>query len=530
MSVWFTLFKKEFQEQKWKLLSLTSIVLAILIAGMIESRGQDLAGVIAVLFSYLFIAPLYIGMGVCAGEHADRSISFVRALPVPLWKVAVSRITVGFIVITIPLIACWLFNIAGFAILSRIGFDNASLLSSLGFSYQGIPPFLLMSCVGLASVGWCLNLYAWVIVVALNQRSELRAGLLGLATIVLLLLLGLPLSSDLERANPELGLLRGLVIASGPVPWMYWFQILRLSFFNYVIAGCLVQFSVVGGLLYYSIRNYGLRSTIDVDRLPQWNISFPAESERLGPPFGSAWKALFWMQVRHSMPVVIAGLTLLLVMVGIERRATPTNVVLTNLGPFVGSVLAIIIGTGSFVPELEPQLYTFWRSRPISPKHWFRLKYLAGAAIVICCFDIPLTVASNWLNPRESTLVSGVFPVLLHLLIFSMSVLAACAVRHPVYSPILAVCGCLAILFGPDSFEIITSIPVSDNVSFFALWRSYAVSGTTWGEVFIWHFNSVPFPNYWSILLLSSSLILLIICAVTCAASWFIRKDVSLAP
>ncbi len=42
-----------------------------------------------------------------------------------------------------------------------------------------------------------------------------------------------------------------------------------------------------------------------------------------------------------------------------------------------------------FTAELEPRLVAFWRSRPIDPVAWFRIKFVTGALITLIFIDLP---------------------------------------------------------------------------------------------------------------------------------------------
>ncbi len=205
MNIWKTLIWKEFHEQKWKLLSLIGIVLAIFVAGLIDSKGKDLVGVVAVIYSYVLLAPLYLGMGVSSGEQSNKSISFVRALPFPSWKIGLVRLLVGWIVMAIPLLVSMATLISAEEILSKFGLLSPYSLRELfvGRDYSAI---LSLTLVHLLGLGVCTNLYAWVLALTVNQKSELRAGLIGLVLIVLLIFIGMllgdpPLAPTQMNAN-----------------------------------------------------------------------------------------------------------------------------------------------------------------------------------------------------------------------------------------------------------------------------------------------------------------------------------------
>ena len=95
MKIWRNLFWKEWHEQKWKLLALTTIALSICVAMLFQDLGNVAFSLCFTHMAYALLAPILMGMGVCAGEHATGVIHFVRAQPVPMRRVASVRWIAG---------------------------------------------------------------------------------------------------------------------------------------------------------------------------------------------------------------------------------------------------------------------------------------------------------------------------------------------------------------------------------------------------------------------------------------------------
>jgi hypothetical protein len=117
----------------------------------------------------------------------------------------------------------------------------------------------------------------------------------------------------------------------------------------------------------------------------------------------------------------------------------------------VGSVWAIVVAAPLFSAELEPKLVAFWRSRPIDPSDWFRIKYLTGALTLLIFIDLPAVLLGQPLDASkaESTIAYVACVPALHLAVYSLAVLCACLVRHTIYAGILAMGATLFIILMP---------------------------------------------------------------------------------
>jgi hypothetical protein len=196
------------------------------------------------------------------------------------------------------------------------------------------------------------------------------------------------------------------------------------------------QFAGACGLLGIAARRYGV---LERPRRTNWL--------RLS----SAHHALWWMQWQQAWPLGLAGLGTVLGFAVVGLAVTPSGPVhddvlmfrrllfLSSIG--IGAVWAIVVAAPMFSAELEPRLLAFWRSRPIDPGAWFRIKYLTGALTLLLLIDLP----AAWLGqaPEASTVESVVAYLAcvpaLHLAAYSLTVLIACLVRHTIYAGILSI-------------------------------------------------------------------------------------------
>lgn len=522
MNLIFTLFWKEFHEHKWKVLSLCAIMISLLLAGTIGYEDDLGIGLIPMLYGYLLIAPTYVAMGVSASEQSNRSIDFIRGLPIATWKAGMVRILTGWVVMLFPLLSSLLLCLLWVSVAPPKELPSTSLGFPWGWSWS--TSILVMAGTGVA---WCTVLYAWIVAATVNQKTELRAGLIGLVVTVLLIWIGVV---NIATANTSdiyrMPMFQQCIISFTPVIW-----ILVLNSFAQMLAFTwlfTMQFCWVVALLSFAISRYG-RGSLWNKFLPRREPEGTLPANRiLQPPIQSPRAALFWMQYRQTIPIAMAGIALVVLMstMGVMPRDRLES--FAALTPFIGCVLALIIGTGSFVHELEPQLYTFWRSRPISPKQWFWLKFFAGAVVILGCYDLPLFALNRLVQiprispigslgePIFSTIVADLFfPILLHMFVYSVAVLAACSVRHPVYAPIFAVCALLAVITGPEVINSIQQHPLVGSISFFKLWRD---AGRDYNFLQAAATSAVAFALYGLPTIFAAIF-----------AGWLIRRDISVS-
>lgn len=505
MNIWRTLFWKECHEQKWKLLSLMTIVLSVLVAAVAQPHHE--VGLLLLAYCYVFFVPLFIAMGVSSAERSTGSISFVNALPIPRWKAGFARILTGWLVLIIPILAasaiCLL--IVSWIPISLQGFK------SLRNSILEVDARLVFTMA--------TSFYAWILAITTNQRTELRTGILGLLTIVLLFFFGVTAFGQLNDIQSNAVQISSsftwFMLAVGPMMWVGLLQPDGWEFPDDMLTFVLVtQILTILFLVTWSVLNYGRRSLFEIFsfRTQQQHII----GDRLMPPMKSPVRALLWMQLRESVPLAVSGVAIVVMLVYIEGGSLKF-VSFRIFGNFVGGVLALTIGIGAFVHPLQPDIHTFWRSRPISPRQWFWMKASAGALVIVCCFNLPLfalqqsctvpSYSSAALWGYSQFLVDAAFAILLNLFIYSVAVLASCGIRHPVYSVILGIAGIMLVMLPPQT---IANFP--ESISFAAQWD--LATRTTIGS------------NSWSFLLLGALMMAPLIAGSMFLAAWLVRRDV----
>ena len=517
MKIWRNLFWKEWHEQKWKLLALTAIALSLCVALLFQDLGNVAFSLISTTYAYAVLAPILMGMGVCSGEHASGVIQFVRAQPISIRRMATVRWIAGACVLLIPLLCvtaiCWIVmcfedQVGAQSVRTDAAF---TLIPGWGETFT----LFFLTVAGMAA---CLNLYSWIVAVAVNQRTEFRAGLIGLLVTVLMFFVGIGGMSAWENHRPNISV---FCLMSSPMVSLGIVDFIRHSLPWLAVLAVIWQMLLTIGLMQVMVFRYGREERWLSGDFFKRTKSSATEAYQLGKPQPSQWRALLWLQMRQSMPVCMVGLCLV-----------PTIVLMTggyaadsfdSMYPTIGCVLALLIGVGSFVTELQPGLHAFWRSRPISPTSWFWFKFIGGAIALIGLFDVPCMLLTwSGIVRTSSPGFAAAFPMLLHILFYSVAVFMACSVRHSSYSTVLAV-GALMLILVPE----LADFRVPRSLAFFTMWND-ATSAC--------RISHVPdYPILWktiygSALYLPPAFMLIgaIVIPITVATAYLVKRDISI--
>ncbi len=453
-NIWLTLVWKEWHEHKWRLLSLTAIVLCVFLAGAFDEWETVASAVSITAVGYALLVPCFLGMVVCSHEHSQGTIAFVAAQPVPMWKVATVRLFAGIALLLCPLLVVGLCGQLIHGLVPQIG--------STGFftTDGGLPS--LWQGVGFGGL-MGLNLYAWIVAVVVNQRTELRAGLIGLVVTAILVTLGMWGLSTWDNLPPGTSLVGLIAVMSGPLCGVAWADMVHQSRGALIWPSAIWQGLVIVVLSGLMVARYGQSEPL-MKRLSTWRTSRASLGELPRSPFASPARALLWMQWRQSVPVCLAGtvlMGLIVVTTSSYNRGFDPGLLAGLLMFSVVLAASLMLGTVAFVNDLEPKLYTFWRSRPISSSGWFWLRYVAGLFAIGVFFVLPILAVAAVTTDAQATGFLLLLP-LLSLVVYSLGAFCACTVRHPVYSVILAACAALLVLSVPPMFDTLRAISIGD--------------------------------------------------------------------
>src|SRR3954447_19719248 len=160
---------KEFQEQKWACLAVTAVALAIPLTYVFRDVSLALGGVQMDLAMYPIAAGLFFGTRAAAGERTNRSASFVAALPVSHRLLGMMRLSGAIIASMAPL-----FVLLAFACFLNPRTDEIVRITWIQlFAVFGMSALATMLCLAIAAAAGS------------GQASEIRAGLVGFAAILL---------------------------------------------------------------------------------------------------------------------------------------------------------------------------------------------------------------------------------------------------------------------------------------------------------------------------------------------------------
>jgi hypothetical protein len=429
---------KEWLGLRWKLAALTAILVGTILCLLMVDPSLIPASHVSLFVVFGAIAPIFLAMHAAAEDNSAGTLEFVRGLPVPLFQLGLIRILATLAVLLVPLL------LASFTVwilkTTSAWMPSDSRFAALAAGPGDVPDLLVVTG---AAVAVSASLYLWTTTLAMDQPNELRAGLIGVATAI-----GWGVWTMFTVAQWD----------NGPWNWTWLYGITALGPFASLvmfdpglslegrIAMGIGQFVALCTLVVFAARRYGIL---------EWRR--PELRPRLSTPNAALW----WMQWRQSWPLGIAGLAAVLGLAMLSLTVASGDphhgdtaryeslLYLWSVG--VGSVWAIVVAAPLFAADLDPKLVAFWRSRPIDPADWFRIKYLTGALTVLLFIDFP----GAWLGrPLDASKAESIIAFLacvpaLHLAVYSLAVLCACLVRHTIYAGILAMGATLFIIVMP---------------------------------------------------------------------------------
>lgn len=422
-SAWRSLFWKEMREHQGKMVVCAAFMVLLYLAvgasadSAAESYFQS-AGLVSIA------GCLFIAIAVVAAEREEGSLDFVHSLPIPRWQAGLIRIALGALACVAPLMLTAML---------------AQLLLFAGL-VQGTAAGLWTAFV--VTVGLALSLYAWVTAAAIDQPSQLRAGAVGVVVVIAWIVIGLLLTSEWSR---HYSARTQTILSLGPSGWMDLTSIPP----KWPSTRLWISQGLVGGLLLLiSVAGYGRRPNSSFQR--PWRLR-GTEPRRIGPPRRSPRAAILWLQVWDALPIGIAGSIILLVCAAVSGiLAGGGNTDMKQALDWIpacavgfGFFWVVIVAVGTIVPNLQPSLMTFWRSQPLNPSEWFWSKYSLAALVSLACLHVPtmfvlsLSYRLAWMRPL-SELAGYSCIVLMHLMVYSVAVLAACLVRRFAYAGLLS--------------------------------------------------------------------------------------------
>ena len=467
-----SLLWKEWREVQWKAVALLAIALAVYAAAEWEgqrygSRYADAAADVAV-YTFMYVMPmagLFLGMGVAAGEREAGTSPLLGSLPVRPVKVLAMKLTAATLAALMPVLSVGV--LVGLLWLIR---ETEPAYSIKMFQTPGYWPLIVL--------GLALSVLIWTVAVGIRQPTQVRAGLIGLATLVmwgLLLILARVLSERLllgqyvkgnwEEVRSWRDMLMTIPLLVSPFgfaalavdhPWMTWQGMIPIT------VG--VQGATWMGLIAWSLRG--------VNRL-EADERGAATSAAAAPAAGhvsrrlSRTGAIVWFQWRRVRPIVLVCVLLVLGMAAFmlldsargyryyDRRPDLWRLVRQQFqeglvyGTWVwSSFAAAFLGIGVFAVDGQRRVDRFWRAQAISSSLWFWVRYATGAGALLLALDgtVYVICAATGMEPVARSYLTCA-PIM-HLFFYTLAVMLMCLLRHPVYA------GILTIALGLSAFSV----------------------------------------------------------------------------
>jgi len=477
--IWKSLFWKEWQEQKWKLVALTAamiVVLLISIFGGDVTRshrhadeyfiGTILRGSAISLIGYAVLAGMFVGMSLAGKENSRRTMQFLQSLPLPLWQAAAAKLSMALVVVSIPVLV----HLAGVWIVVNYTGDPLALAEAIRvhFLQMGQPWgienwFASRSFSGILGTA---SLLLWMAAAGVNRSDEVRAGALGFLVIAGLWLVfasaveftgryGLHVVQEIVvmSLSPALPGAVGLVSQSNAE--QSFLSMRQLAFVGLV--------SHVAALTWYLSR-FG-KVAVNPGRGSSKETTLFCWQGNPSAPWRTQLGAIAWKQFRETGPlalfavVAVLGTTFVVYFISFDSLENS----LAGVALSFGALVTLVSGMGVLIEDQKPKVNNFWRSRPFNLGLWFWVKYLAGLAVLVLTFGPLLILAiwwSNWAVNFEGSWLLGLFLVL----IYSMSLATFAYLRQPVYSAVLTL---FLLYFGTITVESVAyRLRLHDTVAY----------------------------------------------------------------
>ncbi len=344
---WHALLAKEWHEQKWRAATLT---IALLLFVFFASGGSNSDLVANFQFAAWLIGSagaLFIAVKCAVGERNEGSIGFLLSLPIERWKIGIAHILVSAFLCVAPLLVT--------ALILQI------ILLLSGQSAQSTP----LWTATVVSLGGCLALFFWITATTLDQPTELRAAALGITVIVLWAIIGVllpPASPPTSRSVSQ-----GSFSESDPP-----------------VGGARIPYRSTRGPGNRRLELDRVQSVVGCSHLSGIMAVHPGHHSPsihlkwrggLRKPYRRPGIALVVMHLRELLPIVSIGILslvawsafLLHYQASEDIHLPKTLEFVTTASSAIGVFLMVATVVYTFVPSLEPNLMSFWRSRPIPP-------------------------------------------------------------------------------------------------------------------------------------------------------------------
>lgn len=483
-TTWMSLVYKEWHEQKWKLVALAVILLAVpTVLTLVNERREWPGMVFGVLMMYGVLAGLFIGMAVAAGENSHRTMRFLQSLPIPTWQAALVKLAVALVVVIVPLL---ILSVVMFAVINFASIDVRWIQTYVSRSFnESVEVFIVLQF--LASILGTSSLLIWVAAVGVNRSDEIRAGAIGFLVCASLWMLFFWVAGHFNVGDPLSFV--ALLVPAYPGGLAFLMPTWRSENVEMWVAVLIcIPIAVLGhgALLWWYLRRFG-RVPVPPKHTAGWEFSLRRPRQQPGLPFRSPWRAILWSQLRQTGPLaMLSAATVLIVAVAVSyfnrdvRNRTDFAVMLAGIALMAGWFVTLVTGIGLFLDDLAPGVNTFWRSRPVKVTQWFFVKYFTALVVLLVAFG-GLIVLAWWLggldfnyhSNRKGWIITGEILtfVWIFVLLYTLAAAGYVLVRQPIYAAILAM-GALALCVVLINHFDGSNTTILDRVVLFVIWAS----------------------------------------------------------
>ena len=451
-SIWQSLAWKEWHEHKWKLSAILAVFwgMTVFVAVLnFRQRNGIAEGLLVSLFLGGIPMAMFVGLGIAAGERARRTLPFLQALPIPMWRVALTKLAFSLLTVILPVLITALLVEAVRVILIGAGvevfYPKESVAEWTSWNGNWI--------VGVAGVVSLVTgtLVIWAAACGVNRKDEVSAGAIALVVMVAwwFVLISLWLFFLKGTDGPETARLRVVGVASAPLGFFHISAISRGNVGCMFLGFCACIAVHVLLATWYITRfgrtdDHGIRSPRGAARdLRSW--------EFLGPPRRFALTSIAWKQSRESVPVAVAGLVAIVAIVSCYCLAAwyvegiginEIGFIYRHTATIFGFFIALVAGISVALQDVGSRLNTFWRSRPIQPDLWFWVKFTTGLFIVLASIYAPIGMFAAFgdISSNDAANYADALSIAAgQVALFAAAVMVTCLVRQAVYAAILSI-------------------------------------------------------------------------------------------
>ncbi len=457
-STWKSLLWKEWREQRWRLVAIAAIssFIALCYPIVLINTKMNISAIrewinwqSVWLINYIVLTGTFLGMAVAGGEASRRTMSFLQALPNPLWHAASAKILLAVTTGAIPILIIQLLSF--FLLAWRVGniedLNSALVQISSTNSDPFRSPYHWFVSATISSILGVSSILIWMLAGGMNRADEVRAGAVGFLVCIALWLMftlsmGLAVKYELSLSFLLYFLIPALPGGPGIIFQLSSNSSQSLPLSSLVLIGLISH----GAIVAWYLKEFGrvaVRPKRSVNTTSQFSFWRSARKRR----FPSQWHAIAWKQCRETGPLAVASAGAILSIAPLAYyfsggdSSEELGLILAGVSSSVGFFVLIVTGIGLYIEDFAPSLNYFWRSRPIRVVEWFTVKLVTGITLLAACFGLIFLLAY--------TLASVVFPhgnfsawlfvAQVLLLIYTLSMASYCLLRQPIYAAVLAI-------------------------------------------------------------------------------------------